>query len=88
MYLEIVRKIEPKMSIVENEEIDIKLFVKRRLTKKEMIVLENDHQNIDEVVTLTNLSIDLDRLNSLRKSAIRKIKQKVIVDIAHAQREK
>jgi predicted GTPase len=84
MYLEIVKKIEPN---IDMEEAEVKLHIKRRLTKKEMIVLENDYQNIDEVVTLTNLSIDLDRLGSLRKSAIRKIKQKVVVDIAHAQKE-
>ena len=84
MYLEIVKKIEPN---IDMEEAKVKLHIKRRLTKKEMIVLENDYQNIDEVVTLTNLSIDLDRLGSLRKSAIRKIKQKVVVDIAHAQKE-
>ncbi len=84
MYLEIVKEIDPN---IDMEEAKVKLFIKRRLTKKEMIVLENDYQNIDEVETLTNLSIDLDRLSSLRKSAIRKIKQKVIVDIAHSQKE-
>ncbi len=83
MYLEIVKKFNSEIDLEERE---IKIFIKRRLTKKEMIILENDYQNIDEIETLTNLSIDLDRLSSLRKSALRKIKQKVIVDIMHAQK--
>ena len=40
MYLEIIRAIAPKMSIVENDDLKLKLLIKKRLTKKEITILE------------------------------------------------
>ena len=87
MYLEIIRAIAPKMSIVENDDLKLKLLIKKRLTKKEITILEDDHKKITNKETCTKLDITQERLEGLKKSAFRKIRQKVVVDIAQSAKE-